>query len=245
MDGVEISNSIWFYQGKVVSAQRTFESKKFIEGDKGPNVGSASNTVWQCKNADGVVHKQMQGLTEVIGDLSGQADANCIITKAGDPYFLEWTMFRFGLDALYCEQQQIKKGKRAMFWLRGLTAKYQPGFAASQRLTIWPCPRVKKEEDRKEIRGNLINHSLKDLTGAGWWLQDIMEDSEGKLRVAGADGLIGVNVALGETMEEAIGACQKNCERFEVVGNKQWRTDHLSKHQERMEKLSKWGIKVF
>ena len=52
VDGAELSSALWIYKGKVVSANRTFENKQFIEGNKGPNVGSASNTVWQCKNAE-------------------------------------------------------------------------------------------------------------------------------------------------------------------------------------------------
>ena len=243
VDGAELSNALWIYKGKVVSANRTFENKQFIEGNKGPNVGSASNTVWQCKNADGIIHKQMQGLLPMVGQQSGELDANCIVDQHGEGWFLEWTCFRYGLDALYCQQAQIPKGKRAAFWLRGFQTKYTPGFAAGQRLTIWPCPRVKTEADRKEIRGNLINHSLKDLDG--WWLEDVMVDADGKLRVAGADGLVGVNTAIGETMEEAINAAQKECEKFEVVGNAQWRTDHLEKHVERMAKLKKWNINVF
>lgn len=242
VDGAEISSALWIYRGKVISANRTFESKQFIEGDKGPNVGSASNTVWQCKDAEGVIHKQMQQLLPLVGDQSGELDANCILDPQGQPWILEWTCFRYGLDALYCQQAQIPKGKRAMWWLRGFKTKYTPGFAASQRLTIWPCPRVKTEADRKEIRGNLINHSLKDLDG--WWLEDVMLDPEGKLRVAGADGLVGVNTCVGDSMEEAINACQKQCEKFEVVGNAQFRTDHLDKHSERMEMLKKWKIDV-
>ena len=193
---------------------------------------------------NGVVHKQIQALVPLVGDQSGEMDANCILDAKGDAYFLEWTCFRYGLDALYCQQAQIPKGKRAAFWLNGFKTKYMPGFAASQRLTIWPCPRVKKEEDRKEIRGNLINHSLEDLTAAGWWTEDVMEDADGKLRVAGADGVVGVNTAVGETMEEAIGKVQKACEEIEVVGNKQWRTDHLEKHMERMDKLKSWKVDV-
>ena len=243
VDGAELSSALWIYKGKVVSANRTFESKQLIEGDKGPNVGSASNTVWQCKNADGIVHKQMQGLLEYLGNLSGEVDANCIIDKNGDAHFLEWTLLRYGLDALYCQQAQIPKGKRAAFWLKSFKAKYTPGFAASQRLTIWPAPRVKKEEDRKEIRGNLINHSPKDLDG--WWLQDVMLDTKGKLRVAGVDGLVGVKTCVGDIMEDAINAVQKECLKFEVVGNKQFRTDHLEKHSERMKKLKSWGINLF
>jgi hypothetical protein len=242
-EGVELSSAIIFDKGRIVSANRTFESKKFIEGDKGPNVGSASNTVWQCKDAEGIVHKEMQGLLPYIGDLRGEADANCIITKNGDLNFLEWTMFRMGLDAIYCQMAQIKPGQRALWWIRGFKAKYRPGFAASQRLTLWPAPRVKTESDRKEIRGNLINHPLKDLKG--WWLEDVQVDAQGKLRVAGADGLVGVVTAVGDTMEEAIAAVQKECEQIEVVGNRQWRTDHAEKHLERMEKLRKWGIQVF
>ena len=243
VDGAEISSALWIYKGKVVSANRTFENKQFIEGDKGPNVGSASNTVWQCKDAEGIVHKQMQALISMVGQQNGELDANCIIDPTGSPWFLEWTCFRYGLDALYCQQAQIPKGKRAAFWLKGFQTKYTPGFAASQRLTIWPCPRVKTEADRKEIRGNLINHSLKDLDG--WWLEDVMVDADGKLRVAGADGLVGVNTAIGDTMEAAINSVQKECEKFEVVGNAQWRTDHLEKHSERMAKLKKWNVKIF
>ena len=242
VDGAELSSALWIYKGKVISANRTFENKQFIEGNKGPNVGSASNTVWQCKDAEGTIHKQMQGLIPLVGQQSGELDANCIVDQHGDAFFLEWTCFRYGLDALYNQQAQIPKGKRAAFWLRGFQAKYTPGFAASQRLTIWPCPRVKTEADRKEIRGNLINHSLKDLDG--WWLEDVMVDVDGKLRVAGADGLVGVNTCLGGTMEEAINAVQKECENFEVVGNSQWRTDHLEKHSERMAKLKKWNINI-
>ena len=242
VDGAELSSALWIYKGKVVSANRTFENKQLIEGNKGPNVGSASNTVWQCKDAEGIIHKQMQGLLPLVGLQSGELDANCIVDQHGAGWFLEWTCFRYGLDALYCQQAQILKGKRAAFWLRGFKTKYAPGFAASQRLTIWPCPRVKTEADRKEIRGNLINHSLKDLDG--WWLEDVMVDADGKLRVAGADGLVGVNTCLGGTMEEAINAVQKECENFEVVGNSQWRTDHLEKHSERMAKLKKWNINI-
>lgn len=243
VDGVEISSALWFYLGKVVSANRTFENKQLIEGDKGPNVGSASNTVWQCKNADGVVHKQMQKLLEYIGNLCGEMDANCILDKDGEPWFLEWTILRYGLDALYCQQAQIRPKDRPGFWNNGFQTKYLPGFAASQRLTIWPCPRVKKEEDRKEIRGALINHRLEDLEN--WWLQDVMVDEEGKLRVAGADGLVGVCTHVSRDMDEAITAVQKECKKFEVVGNKQWRMDHLEKHRERRVKLRKWGINVF
>jgi hypothetical protein len=241
-NGVELSSALIFYKGRIISANRTFESKKFIEGDKGPNVGSASNTVWQCKDAEGIVHKELQGLLPYIADLNGEADANCIITQNGDLNFLEWTFFRYGLDALYCQQAQIRRGKRATWWLRGLKAEYKAGFAASQRLTIWPAPRVKTESDRKEIRGNLINHDLKDLTD--WWLQDVQQDSQGKLRVAGADGLVGVVTATADDMETAINAVQKECEEIEIVGNKQWRSDHAQKHLERMEKLKQWKIEV-
>ena len=245
VDGAELSSALWIYKGKVVSANRTFENKQFIEGNKGPNCGSASNSVWQCKDAEGIIHKQMQGLLSLVGDQSGELDANCIVDQHGNGWFLEWTCFRYGLDALYNQQAQIPKGKRAAFWLKGFKTKYTPGFAASQRLTIWPCPRVKTEADRKEIRGNLINHSLKDLLAAGWWLEDVMVDGQGKLRVAGADGLVGVNVCLGGTLEEAVNACQKRCQEFEVVGNAQFRTDHLEKHQERLDKLKKWGVEIF
>lgn len=242
-NAVELSSELWIHDSKIVSANRTFENKKLGSGDTGPAIGSQSNTVWICKDANGIVHKQMQNLLPLVQGLNGAVDANCMIDKAGDAWFLEWTMFRFGLDALYLLLSLIPKGKLATFWLKGFQAKFKKGFAASQRLSLYPCPRVKTEADRKEIRGNLINHSLKDLDN--WWLQDVMMDSDDKLRVAGADGLVGVNVCLGDTMEEAINSCQKECQNLEVSGNKQFRTDHLEKHSERMDKLKKFDVNVF
>lgn len=242
-NAVELSSALWFYKGQIVSANRTFESKKFIEGDKGPNMGSASNTVWQCKTPDGIVHKQMQGLTSHIGGLCGEVDANCMIDKEGKAWFLEWTFMRYGLDALYNQQAMIAPQNRPDFWFNGFKAKYQPGFSASQRLTLWPAPRVHDEEDRKMVRGNLVNHSIDSLQN--WWLQDVMLDGQDKLRVVGADGLIGVVTCVARDMEDAINACQKECKDFQVTGDKQWRTDHLDKHMERRLKLRRWGIKVF
>lgn len=243
-DAVELSNALQIYQGKIVSVNRTFESKKFIEGDKGCNMGSASNTVWQCKDAEGIIHKQMQGLLPLVGMQNGEMDANCMVDKQGNGWFLEWTCFRLGLDAAYCQQAQIPKGKRAAFWLKGGKAKYLPGFAASQRVMLMVSGGlVREEKDRKEIRGNLINHDLKDLED--WWLQDVYLDLKGKLRVAGADGLVGVVTRVGDTMEAAINAVQKECADFECTGNLQWRTDHLEKHLERLDKLKKWGIEIF
>ena len=243
-DAEELSNALQIYRGKIVSANRTFESKKFIEGDKGCNMGSASNTVWQCKDAEGIIHKQMQALLPLIGMQSGEIDANVMVDKSGDGHFLEWTCFRLGLDAAYCQQAQIPKGKRAAFWLKGGEVKYLPGFAASQRVMLMVSGGlVREEKDRKEVRGNLVNHDLKDLEN--WWLQDVYLDPKGKLRVAGADGLVGVVTRVGDTMESAINAVQKECEDFECTGNLQWRTDHLEKNTERMDNLKKWNINIF
>jgi phosphoribosylamine-glycine ligase len=247
IDGQEVSSEIWVVDGVVLHPNRTLEDKKLNDGNTGPAVGSASNTVFLCKDAGGIVHNLMVKIPW-LKDYTGPIDANCIITKDGRCWFLEWT-FRFGYSALFLFLSLIKKGKLSTFFLKKFKAEPDRSFVASQVITLHPFPHVRDKPALygPMIKDNLINSPI-DTKGA-WWV-DVYKDSKGKLRCAGADGYLGVILDRGATAEEAIKACHKRVAEIKkagISGDLQHRTehDHLESHLGRLEKFKSWGINLF
>jgi len=245
--GEEVSSEIWVVDGVVMHPNRTLEDKKLGDGDTGPAVGSASNSVFLCKDASGIVHNLIVKIPWLKG-YTGPVDANSIITKGGRVWFLEWT-FRFGYSALFLFLSLIKKGKLSTFFLNKFKAEPERSFVASQVLTLHPFPHVRDKLAlyAPMIKDNLINSPI-DTKGA-WWV-DVYKDSKGKLRCAGADGYLGVILDRGATAEEAIKACHKRVAEIKMAGisgDLQHRTehDHLKSHLGRLEKFKSWGIDLF
>lgn len=242
-DGVELSSELWWDGKEFLHPNRTLEDKKVYSGNTGPAAGSASNTVWLCGDADGVVHKEMQKLKPYL-ELSGYVgpiDANCILTEDGKAWFLEWTP-RCGYSALYCFLSFIPKGGLTNFFLNGFSAMMKDGFVASQVVSLYPYPSLDKKALEKLAKGNWVNHDFND---PDFWWQDVMQGEDGKLRCAGADGMIGVLTSFDEDMEEAIKKNQAKVKKLKVSGNLQYRVDHLESHSKRMNKLKNWGLPVF
>ena len=246
VDGAEISSEFWSAgNGVLLHANRTVENKKLASGDTGPAVGSQSNTVFLCKNTQGIVHAQMAKIPW-LKNYVGPVDANCIIDQEGRIWFLEWT-FRFGYSALYLFLSLIKKGQLGTFFLKNFNVKLQNLWVASQTLTLHPFPHVRDSQKYVQmVKDNLINNPL-DAEGA-WWL-DVYLDAKQKLRCAGGDGLLGVILGQGDDAESAIKKAHANLGaviKRGVSGDKQFRTeqDHLEKHMERLDKLNRWGVGI-
>ena len=244
VDGAEISSELWSAAGgALLHANRTIENKKLFSGDTGPAVGSQSNTVFLCKNTQGIVHAEISKIPW-LKHYVGPVDANCIIDKEGRIWFLEWT-FRFGYSALYLFLSLVKKGQLGTFFLKDFNVKLQNLWVASQTLTLHPFPHVRDSQKYVQmVKDNLINNPL-DTEGA-WWL-DVYLDVKQKLRCAGGDGLLGVILGQGDDAESAIKKTHANLGaviKAGVSGDKQFRTesDHLEKHMERVDKLKRWGV---
>ncbi len=243
-DVVELSREGWrLPDGTMTNPNSTLEDKKLHSRKSGPRVGSAVNTVWRDKDFSGPIHKQLVEASKHLGDFCGAMDANCILTKDGQPWFLEWTIRRFGYSALYLLLTFIKKGKLGNFFLDPFKTSWKDGFVASQVLSLYPFPPT--AHNRKDfvemIAGNPIDGKIDEL---GVWWVDVMEDAQGNLRVNGADGLIGVATAHDDTMEGAIKKAYEKVDGIKIVGNKQFwpLQEHLDSHTERYTKLQKWGI---
>ena len=239
IDGTEVSSELWWDGEKFCHPNRTLEDKKLGSGNTGPATGSQSNSVWMCEDMEGPVHKEMQKLAPYLrlSNYLGCIDANCIISDDGKPWFLEWTP-RFGWSALYCLLSFLPEGQLSTFFLNGFNAVFREGFVTSQLVSLYPYPNVDKKQLDTWTKGNLINHSL---SLPGMWWQDVYLDDEGKLRVCGSDGIVGVYTNLADTLEDSITGLHKRLKKLQISGNVQYRTenDHLTRHMERYKRLEK------
>ena len=240
---VELSREVWRDpDGNAVNPNSTLEDKKLSSRNSGPRVGCAVSTVWRDADCLGVIHKQILAIIKLLTGYCGPIDANCIITKDLQAWFLEWTL-RFGYSALYLLLFFIKTGKLGNFFLDAFKTSWKDGFVASQVLSLYPFPPTahNRQDMIEMIKGNPIDSKI-DEPGV-WWL-DVMEDALGQLRVNGADGLIGVATAHDKTMEGAIKAAYQKVSGITICGNKQFwpLNEHLEGHTERYQRLQKWGI---
>lgn len=239
VEGVECSSELWWDGKGFLNPNRTCESKKLGSGDTGPATGSASNTVAMASDINGRIFKEMQKLKPYLSlsGYIGPIDANCIIAEGKD-WFLEWTP-RFGYSAIYCLLRFIPEGQLSNFFLKDFRTMFQEGYVASQLLSLYPYPNPNQSELAQMVEDNWVAHRLDD---PDVWYQDIYKAQDGKLRMGGADGMVGVITALADTPAEAIQKVQKKCEKFSVSGNCQYRIDHEAKHMKRINKLRSIGV---
>lgn len=228
IEGTEVSTEVWVNSRGPVHFNQTIESKRLMDADLGPAIGSQSNTVYKIE--DGLLTEL---LTKMAAYLSkegyiGPCDSNCIM--ADRPYFLEWSP-RMGWDALYCLLSLVK-GKLSDFFTKDFEVEFHNGFAASQRLSIPPYPYGTPKLRTLYAKDVSIMGKLKDYPL--WWAQDVYEG----LKCAGADGILGVVSARGKSLEEAWGRVYNAIKKVKVCSYPQYRTDGLSVARKRLEKLN-------
>ena len=242
IDGTEISSEAWYRDGKFMSYNRTIEGKKFLCGNLGSQIGSQSNTVFYSQS-NKIIFKEMQKLIPHLkkAGYEGPVDANCIIDKQGKPNFLEWTV-RFGYDAIF-NILENNKGTIEKFF-KDFIINPKKKFSSSARITIPPFPIKDKEQMKERATDVHIAHDLKDLCESGFWAEDIYCDDEGELRTAGTDGIIGVQIALGNSIESSSDAVLKAAKNLHIAASKQYRIDIKDRPLKVMEQMEKQGIEL-
>jgi len=234
IDGPEISTEVWIGQAGSVHYNHTIENKRLMDNNLGPAIGSQSNTVWLTKETNSPVITPLSKMADYLSSEGyvGPADCNCIV-KNGKPYFLEWTV-RCGWDALFC-LLTLLKGKLSNFLFSdNFDAEFQDGFASSQRISIPPYPYESPGLRRVLAKDVSIFGTLKDYPH--FWAEDVYVDN-GKLKCAGADGILGVVTAWGKTIEESCGRMYHNIGTLKACSYLQYRMDGLSDALKRYKKL--------
>lgn len=233
IEGIEVSSEVWVGPDGPVHYNHTFESKRLMTGNLGPAIGSQSNTVWIGKDSGALIEPltKMAAYLKSKGYL-GPCDANCIV-KGNVPYFLEWSP-RFGYDAIYC-LLKLLKGSLADFFLKDFKAEFHSGYACSQRISIPPYPYAIPTLRRTFARDVSIMNELERIPF--FWGQDIYMDPERNLKVAGADGIIGIVTARDENLEAVWGKVYSAIGKLKVCSYLQYRTDGFKEHAKRAKEL--------
>ena len=237
IEGAEISTECWIGEQGIVHQNHTLENKRLMNGNLGPAIGSQSNTVW-LMNKDEIKDCSVIPCLSRMADYlykegyRGPYDANCIV-KNGKPYFLEHTP-RCGFDALFCLLTLLKSKLSDFLFRENFDAEFQDGFASSQRISIPPFPYSATELRKVLAKDVSIFGTLKDYPF--FWAEDVYSDN-GKLKCAGADGILGVVTAWGKTIEESWGRCYHNIGKLKVCSYLQFRMDGLSEALKRYKKL--------
>lgn len=233
IEGAEVSTEIWIGEQGSRLLNQTIESKKLMGGNLGPAIGSQSNSVWIKRDSGDVIAKALLKMAAYLHKEGyiGPCDANCII-KGSVPYFLEWTP-RFGYDALYC-LLTLLKGSLSDFFLKDFKADFHSGYACSQRLSIPPYPYALPRLRRDFARNVSILNQLNRVPF--FWGQDIYFDA-GKLKCAGADGILGVVATRDGNLEAAWGKVYSAIGKLKICNYLQYRNDAFKEHSKRIREL--------
>lgn len=232
IEGAEVSSEVWIGQQGPRHFNHTLESKRLMAGNLGPAIGSQSNTVFKAKDSGLLIDplKKMAAYLKQKGYI-GPCDANCIV-KGSVPYFLEWSP-RFGYDALYC-LLTLLKGSLSDFFLKDFKADFHTGYAVSQRISIPPYPYANPALRKDFAKDVSIVNQLERTPFC--WFQDIYSDA-GKLKCAGADGILGIVAARDENLEAAWSKTYSAIDKLKIGSYLQYRTDGFKEHSKRIKDL--------
>jgi len=233
IDGVEISTEAWYVNGELVlnSVNSTIETKRFMDGDKGPNTGCMTSVVWFYKGKPKIYFQTLAKLEKFLKKhkYSGPLDMNCILTKDG-PYFLEFTT-RFGYNAVYAALSQLPEfGDFLATLAKGNMPKIKPtkDYSAAVRVSIPPYP---QDVDASKTAGRPIRgiDSLKDI-----FLLDAKYSD--RIVTAGVDGVVCEVTAKAASLDELEKEVYKKVEKIKIP-DKQFRQDGVQVAKERIDKL--------
>jgi phosphoribosylamine-glycine ligase len=250
VSGIEVSTEGWFNGERFVPPfNHTFEEKRFLAGNLGPNTGCMGNVVVQAGAGDRLTEATVEPLAPFLAAIGyrGPFDVNAIVS-ADKAYVLEATS-RLGFDAIEALMEAFEEPagdafKRIAEGGDGFATN--GGVAIAVRLSVPPYPF--RAPDRDDAAGEPvlgIDDNLQHL-----FLCDLYCDRDGVYRTAGADGILlkatslGVPRAVtGRRLDYVYGARRRVygiLDQIEVPG-KQYRTDIGARVNDDLHQLHAWG----
>ena len=240
VDGTEVSHEGWFNGKTFCQSNITFEEKRFMDEGRGRNVGCMGNIVYNLFSKNKLHKKTLGKMVSILrkADFRGPIDLNCIVTE-NEIYALEFTP-RLGYDAVQAFLEGFQED-----WLNWMlqiaqgatiTPKTTNQFLIAVRLATSPYPEAVSTKNSPEdipLIG-LNKENLKHI-----WLSDVKKNKVG-VSCAGADGVIAVVTARGNTVKE----CKNRVYRTiggVIIPDKTYRIDIGSRVPKDLNKLKKWG----
>ena len=249
--GVEISTEVWFSHGRPVQPfNGTFETKKFMPGDLGPNTGCETSAVFSYRTSTPkMVQKTIAKIFPFMEKekWTGPLDINCIVSeKDHEPYGLEWTV-RLGYSAIYGLAALIEDGIGEFF--HGIATgkidriKVKHSWATSLRLSIPPYPYENPEDDKMEeaLYENVKGLRVKAPDDKNWWPLDVEKDGKDRIITSGGSGTVGECTGTGETIYQAWKKSQKIFDGVKVPNKMGRYVDGAERAFKDTTKLRSWG----
>jgi len=250
--GVEISTEVWFSQGKPVQPfNSTFETKKFMPGDLGPNTGCETSIVFPYR---GLMPKMVERTIAKVFPImekekwTGPLDINCIVSdKDHEPYGLEWTV-RLGYSAIYAWAAAIGGGIADFLHdiahgkISRIPVKSSWGAALKISIPPYPLELPDDPETEKTIYEATAAQRIKAPEVDRQWLPiDAMKDEKGRLVTAGVNGIVGECLGPGRTLQSAWKAAQDVFEKVEVPNKMGRFIDGAERAWKGIKQMREWG----
>jgi phosphoribosylamine-glycine ligase len=252
--GVEISTEVWFSDGRpLLPYNSTFENKKFLPGDLGPNTGCETSAVFPYLSSNPkIIEKTLRKTFKHMKELrwTGPLDVNCIVSERNyEPYFLEWTP-RIGYSAIYALAAMLE-GDLARFFYNVAHGTFQEVpikniWGTSLKLSVSPYPLERPElpdiEHRlySDIEGMRINAP----EGPNLWLIDAKKSKEGKRVVAGVNGIVAECTGAGRSLHSAWLTSRSVFDSVEIPGKMGRYVDGGMRAYKDSKKIKSWGYEA-
>ena len=243
IEGVEVSVEGWFNGTQFLYPFNvTWEDKRLLADNLGPNVGCAFSMVRQIRaKTPRIAARFLLPLAPLLAKAgyTGQIDVNLIVTDDGEGFALEFTP-RLGYEGT-SNLGLALGGKSSLTGLGGaigaalgvdegemLSGAARPwDYVAALRLWVPPYPFETMDKDLyrkafKTIEGTPVTTDL--TPNDGFVPYDVKINEEGKMVMAGTCGVIGVTLGSGREPGEAIAQCLRLARDVDVP-NLGYRTD--------------------
>jgi phosphoribosylamine--glycine ligase len=240
--GVEVSTEGWFNGRDFIKPfNHTFEEKRFMEGNLGPNTGCAGNVVI-ARESNRLTKATVERMKPFLvrAGYRGPLDVNCIVNAKG-AFALEATA-RLGYDAIEALLEGVRGGVGDFFQEIALgrmeKMEISPDYLIGVRLTVPPYPT--EAPGLKGVWGEPIL-GVNENNISHLWLCDVCLNKEDKFfKTGGADGLTLVATARGEDVAMARRRVYRTLDNIRV-GDKQYRRDIGLRVEGDIKQLEEWG----
>lgn len=211
IDGPALSTGRW-WNGKawVGPYSGDWERKKLMAGEIGPATGCSFNAVWWYEqDCPLIAHATCwDGLTPLFLKQNAPAgfyDVNCVLSD-GQAFFLEWCA-RLGWDSEPLGMCTLYDNLSEFLWSiatgQGDGGGLRTELALSVRLSVPPYPSENVgRDDKASCVGVQVAGDTGNLWGDGFVAYELQHDDEKGLTMAAPEGIVGLSVARGFSLEE-------------------------------------------
>lgn len=241
VDGVEVSTEGWFNGREFIRPfNHTFEEKRFLNGNLGPNTGCMGNVVLASDEAGNRLTRatveRFAPFLKLVG-YRGPFDVNCIVNEHG-AYALEVTG-RLGYDAVEALAELLDEPLTDLLFETATgsrkTMALGMGYGIAVRLSVppWPMRNINRTDYGEPILG------IDEKTLPHLFLTDVYRDGD-TYHVAAGDGIILKATARHPSISLARKRVYELLKAIRV-GSPQYRTDIGERVPTELEALRGWG----